>query len=95
VELEPFVAEVDPALCDGCGDCIGECGYPGAVELVEMKGEDGPIKRAVVHPTLCRGCGACAAVCPRRAIGVAGWTLDQYEAMVDALMGQLDAGGEG
>ena len=94
VEMEPFVAEVDPALCDGCGDCIGECGYEGALELVEMKGGDGPIKKAVVHSTLCHGCGACAAVCPHRAIGVAGWTLDQYEAMVDALMGQVDGGGE-
>ncbi len=94
VELDPFVAEVDPALCDGCGDCLGECGYEGAIGLLKMKGEKGPAKKAVVHPPLCRGCGACAAVCPRRAISVAGWTLDQYEAMVDALMGQVDAGGE-
>jgi heterodisulfide reductase subunit A len=93
VELEPFVAEVDPALCDGCGDCLGECGYEGALELVERKAEDGPTKRAFVHPVLCHGCGACAAVCPRRAISVAGWTLDQYDAMVDALMGQADVGG--
>jgi heterodisulfide reductase subunit A len=93
VELEPFVAEVDPTLCDGCGDCIGECGYEGAMELLEMKGDEEPVKKAVVHPPLCRGCGACAAVCPHRAINVAGWTLDQYEAMVDALMGQVGAGG--
>ena len=93
VDLEPFVAEVDPALCDGCGDCLGECGYEGAIELLEMKGDEGPAKKAVIHPSLCRGCGACAAVCPRRAINVAGWTLDQYEAMVDALMEPADGRG--
>jgi heterodisulfide reductase subunit A len=93
VDLEPFVAEVDPALCDGCGDCLGECGYQGALELIERQGDEGPVKKAVVHPSLCRGCGACAAVCPRRAISVAGWTLDQYEAMVDALTGKVDGGG--
>jgi heterodisulfide reductase subunit A len=93
VELEPFVAEVDPALCDGCGDCLGECGYQGAIELLEVKGIEEPVKKAVIHPSLCRGCGACAAVCPRRAISVAGWTLDQYEAMVDALMEPVDGGG--
>ncbi len=88
VDLEPFVAEVDPALCDGCGDCLGECGYEGALELTENQGNEGPVKKAVVHPPLCRGCGACAAVCSRRAISVAGWTLDQFEAMVDALTRQ-------
>ena len=93
VELEPFVAEVDPALCDGCGDCLGECGYEGAIELLEVKGTEGPAKKAAIHPPLCRGCGACAAVCPHRAISVAGWTLDQYEAMVDALMEPVDGGG--
>lgn len=94
VDLEPFVAEVDPPRCDGCGDCIGECGYEGAIELLEMKGDEGSVKKAVVHPPLCRGCGACAAVCPHRAITVAGWTLDQYEAMVDALMDPVGGGGE-
>ena len=93
VDLEPFVAEVDPALCDGCGSCLGECGYEGALELIERQGTEGPVKKAVIHPPLCRGCGACAAVCPRRAISVAGWTLDQYEAMVDALMEPADGGG--
>jgi heterodisulfide reductase subunit A len=35
---------------------------------------------------MCVGCGACAAVCPPRAINVAGWTLDQFDAMVDAIV---------
>ena len=39
--------------------------------------------RARVTPALCLGCGACVAVCPENAIDVNGWTLEQYEAMVD------------
>ena len=83
VELDPFVAHVDATLCEGSGACVAECPYPGALELREYAGGG---KRAVVNPALCSGCGACVAVCPTRAIDLAGWTLDQYEAMVDAIM---------
>lgn len=77
ITLDPFVAKVDPLKCTGCGDCLPECEYKGALLM--------PEKTAVVNPALCVGCGACAAVCPTRAISVAGWTLDQFDAMVDAL----------
>ena len=83
VDLDPFVAHVDATLCEGVGACVAECPYPGAVELQDYP--DGA-KRAVVNPALCSGCGACVAVCPTRAIDLAGWTLDQYEAMVDAII---------
>jgi heterodisulfide reductase subunit A len=45
----------------------------------------------VVNPALCSGCGACVAVCPTRAIDLAGSTLDQYEAMVDAILAGSEA----
>jgi len=79
VELDPFVAEVDPDRCNGCGECVGVCSYQGALT---MMGE-GPV--AWVNPALCKGCGACAAVCPTEAIELNGWTLRQFDAMVDAL----------
>jgi heterodisulfide reductase subunit A len=83
VELDPFVAHVDATLCEGHGLCVEECPYPGAIVMQEYA--DGRL-RAVVNPALCAGCGACVAVCPVRAIDLAGWTLDQYDAMVDALL---------
>jgi heterodisulfide reductase subunit A len=43
-------------------------------------------RRAIVNPALCTGCGACVAVCPTAAIDLSGWSLDAYEAMVDALL---------
>jgi heterodisulfide reductase subunit A len=44
-----------------------------------------PASRANVNPALCTGCGVCVAACPANAIDVAGWTLAQYEEMVDAI----------
>ncbi len=82
VELPPFVAQVDPARCDGTGTCVTACGYEGAIRLQET--EHG--LRAAVNPALCVGCGACVAVCPNRALDVAGWSLDQFDAMVDAIV---------
>jgi heterodisulfide reductase subunit A len=83
VELDPFVAHVDAHSCEGHGLCVQECEYAGALTLEEYP--DGR-RRVVVNPALCAGCGACVAVCPTRAIDLAGWTLDQYDSMVDALL---------
>jgi len=88
VELDPFVAHVDATLCEGTGACVAECPYDGALELRDYAGGG---KRAVVNPALCSGCGACVAVCPTRAIDLAGWTLDQYDAMVDAIVAGSEA----
>jgi heterodisulfide reductase subunit A len=88
VELEPFVAQVDPAMCDGCGLCLPECSYEGALTLSDIDVDGKVEQKALVNPALCMGCGACAAVCPHRAINVSGWTLDQFDAMVDAIAAQ-------
>jgi heterodisulfide reductase subunit A len=77
IRLDPYVARVEEEKCDGCALCLNECSYKDALF---MNG-----KVAEVNPALCVGCGACAAVCPTRAINVAGWTLDQFDAMVDAI----------
>lgn len=88
VELLPFVAQVDPAKCDGCGLCLPECSYEGALTLSDIEVDGRVEQKALVNPALCMGCGACAAVCPHRAINVSGWTLDQFDAMVDAIAAQ-------
>jgi len=77
VELDPYVARVDPDRCQGHGHCVAEC----PEKAVAM--QDG---QAEVNPALCTGCGMCVAVCPENAIDVQGWTLKQYEDMVDAIV---------
>jgi heterodisulfide reductase subunit A len=78
VELDPYVAEVDPDMCEGTGACVEACLADGALTMVEKKAE--------VVPAFCLGCGACVAVCPTGAIDLKGWSLKQYEAMVDMIV---------
>jgi heterodisulfide reductase subunit A len=94
VEMEPFVAKVDPSLCDGCGLCLDACHYAGAIALQDVEIEEGVIeKRAYVNPVACKGCGACVPSCPVAALDVAGWEIEQYRAMIDAITAQpLSAG---
>ncbi|WP_419655259.1 HdrA8: CoB--CoM heterodisulfide reductase, iron-sulfur subunit alpha [Desulfosarcina variabilis str. Montpellier] len=91
VELDPFVAEVDLSKCQGHGSCVEACLSDGALTMVEMSVDGKTVKRAQVTPALCLGCGACTSVCPENAIEVAGWTLKQYEAMVDRIMAEPEA----
>jgi heterodisulfide reductase subunit A len=85
VELPPFVASVDDALCNGAGACVEACVYEGAIALKTFEENGRQVRRAQITPANCVGCGACVSACPNRAIDVQGWTLAQYEAMVDAI----------
>jgi heterodisulfide reductase subunit A len=91
VELDPFVAEVDPARCNGTGSCVEACLVEGALRMGETEVDGRMVPRAEVTPALCTGCGACVAVCPQNAIDINGWTLKQYEAMVDRIVADVAA----
>lgn len=54
-----WIYQVDPSICNGCGNCIPYC-TTGALYM------DGP--DAVIDPDLCNGCGNCAPHCIRGAI---------------------------
>ena len=86
VELDPFVAEVDLEKCTGQGLCAEACPIEGAIQLQEMPAEGQQARQAQVIPALCTGCGICVAVCPENAIDIKGWTLKEYEDMVDAIV---------
>ena len=91
VELDPFVAEVNLDLCSGTGSCVEGCLQEGALRLVEIEEDGKKVQRAEVNAALCTGCGACVAVCPENAINIKGWTLKQYEAMVDMIVSEESA----
>ncbi len=88
VEMDPFVAEVDLEKCKGSGLCVEACLNKGALKMVEMEVGGQRVQRAQVSPALCKGCGACVAVCPEKAINLQGWTLRQYEDMVDMFVSE-------
>jgi len=85
VELEPFVAKIDLEKCDGTGACVEVCSYEDAITVQEMTIAGKVVKKAVITPANCTGCGNCVSACPNRAIEVQGWTIPQYDAMLDAL----------
>ncbi len=59
VSVLGWIYQVDPAICNGCGNCIWSC-PEGAISI---QGCD-----AVIDPELCTGCGICVNYCPRGAI---------------------------
>jgi heterodisulfide reductase subunit A len=89
VELEPFVAKVDLELCTGNGKCVEVCAYEDAITLEKFTVDGKEVQRAVVTPANCVGCGSCVSACPNRAIDLQGWTLKQYEAMIQAIVADV------
>ena len=85
IPLDPFVAVVDEDKCSGCKLCLDECSYDGALTMIEKEVNGKKKNVASVNPALCKGCGACVAVCKPRAIDISGWSLEQFEAMVDII----------
>jgi heterodisulfide reductase subunit A len=85
VELEPFVAQVDLEKCKGTGECVTVCSYEDAIAVKEIEINGEKVRRAVVTPANCTGCGNCVSACPNQAVQVQGWTIPQYDAMLDAI----------
>jgi len=85
VEMEPYVAKVNPERCQGTGECVRVCPQEGAIHLETFTGNGRTFQRAVVVAANCNGCGVCVSACPNRAIDVQGWRLDEFEAMVQAI----------
>jgi heterodisulfide reductase subunit A len=83
--LESTISRVVDANCDGCAFCIDACSFQ-ALTLIEYM-FDGKLKKTVeVNDVSCKGCGSCMATCPKQGIEVAGFTLAQLGAQVDAAL---------
>jgi heterodisulfide reductase subunit A len=91
VELEPYIARVDPDRCQGTGACVRVCPQEDAIRLATISLNGKSMQRAVVTAANCNGCGVCVSACPNRAIDLQGWRLDEFEAMVDALVADVPA----
>ncbi|GAB4548088.1 MAG: hypothetical protein Kow0063_42940 [Anaerolineae bacterium] len=71
-------AQVDPAKCNGCGDCFCICPFAAVTMVERVNG----ISLSQVDPLLCTGCGNCVSVCPVGAVTIPGWGDAQLEAQM-------------
>jgi ferredoxin len=64
----PFLAEVDAAACNYCGDCLKTCNVKciGLADAARTRPKDE--RYAEVDAATCLGCGACIGACEREAI---------------------------
>jgi heterodisulfide reductase subunit A len=86
LELESTTSRPLDENCDGCAFCVDACPFH-AINLLEYV-KDGAVKKTVeVNQALCKGCGSCMATCPKQGIFVAGFTLAQLGAQVEAALG--------
>jgi heterodisulfide reductase subunit A2 len=86
IDIEPMIAQVVEARCDGCAYCIDPCPFQ-AISLVEYEDEHGRLKKRVrIDESICKGCGTCQATCPKDAVFVSHFTLPQLRAMTMAAL---------
>ncbi len=64
----PFLAAVDPARCDYCGDCLKTCNVKCIGIADEARTLPKARRYAGVDSAVCLGCGACIDTCARGAI---------------------------
>ena len=87
ISLDAIKATVDENYCDGCALCVDVCPY-NAITLVDKPSKNGGEagKLIVVNKAQCKGCGLCQGTCPKRGVYVAGFTMQQISAQIQAAL---------
>jgi len=87
VWLDAIKATVDENYCDGCALCVDVCPY-NAITLADRAAADGSAagKLIRVNKAQCKGCGLCQGTCPKRGVFVAGFTMRQISAQIQAAL---------
>jgi len=66
----PFLAAVDPARCDYCGECLKACNVKCIGLADDARGRPRAERHAAPDAAVCLGCGACLSACEKEAIGL-------------------------
>ncbi len=86
INLEATRATVVAANCDGCAMCLDVCPYNAISLVTEGEGSAKKNSRVEINLAQCKGCGLCQATCPKDGVYVAGFSLEQIAAQVDAAL---------
>ena len=81
IELEPTMAIINEEACTWCGKCLEICPFD-ALEQAEHENKT----IAKVNEAKCKGCGMCMPFCPEDAIELAGYTDNETQQMIEALV---------
>jgi heterodisulfide reductase subunit A len=82
IELEPTLASIDADSCEWCKKCSEVCPFD-AIKKDYIEGKN----VAQVNKSACKGCGMCLPVCPSNSIQLIGYTDEEIEGMISALVG--------
>jgi heterodisulfide reductase subunit A len=82
IRVEAPAAEIDSALCTGCGNCPQVC----PVNAIQLERRDGVLSVSAVDALRCVGCGNCVVVCPVKAISLPGWDALEIPAQISAAL---------
>jgi len=87
ISLDAVKAAVDENYCDGCAICVDVCPYK-AISLIDKPaGDEAEISKVItVNQAQCKGCGLCQGTCPKRGVYVAGFTMKQISAQIQAAL---------
>jgi heterodisulfide reductase subunit A len=82
ISIEAPIAEIDPNLCTGCGNCVQVC----PLSAIHLEKRDGVLSLSEIDALRCTGCGNCVVVCPVKAITMPGWNDAAILAQITAAL---------
>jgi heterodisulfide reductase subunit A len=89
IRVEASIAEVDAAVCTGCGNCAPVC----PTSAITLQKRDSVLSLAAVEALRCIGCGDCVVACPTKAIELPGWDDAAILAQISAVLRAEDFDG--
>ncbi len=87
-----YQAEVNPARCHACTQCVQDCPFD-AIAMVVRTDEKNFPTQAFVDPARCVGCGVCAGSCDSGGVGLLWFDTRVEEARIEQAVGRALASG--
>lgn len=87
-----YQAEVNPARCHACTQCVQDCPFDAIAMVARTDGKKFPTQ-AFVDPARCVGCGVCAGSCDSGGVGLLWFDTRVEEARIEKDVAEVVAAG--